>query len=218
MTDSQELAPNDAHAALQRLPLDEGMMAALTDPGHPGHKAANAHRRELYAAAFPEDGPETDPAPTDDKDTSERGTPETREHFATPDRPEDYRFDWTPDDLQHDAVLEQKARVWFHDAGVPQWLARNIVQEWNRLAAQPPDRRDIENQVVATERSLRRAWGDQYDANVAKAAALVEATGSDELAALLDRSGMANSEYLIRQLVTVAEQRERQDRDNTAAP
>ena len=210
MEDVQSLTPDQAQAAIRQLPLDASMMAALRDPAHPGHAAANAHRRDLYSAAY---------AGSDAKDAEERASGafpdeahsplDDSSHFAPPARPEDYRFDVLPDALQHDAALESKARGWFHRAGLPTWLARNIVAEWNRLAADPPTEAANESTAVATEHALRDAWGGAYDARISAARALLADLNEPELLTLLDRSGLANSEYLIRQLAAFAAHRQR---------
>jgi len=210
MEDAQALAPGQARAAIRQLPLDEGMMTALRDPSHAGHAAANAHRRDLYAAAYRESDPEdVDDGAADE--SNERDVADTA-HFAAPARPEDYRFDPTLAALKPDPDLEAKARGWFHRAGLPGWLARNLVTEWNRRAANPPSEAAIEGDAVATEAALRDAWGADYDARIAAVRDLLAGLDDPELVTLLDRSGLANSEYLIRQLAALAAHRQRKDR------
>lgn len=190
------LSPDEARSALDRLPLDGEMIAALTDPGHTGHKAATAYRRSLYGAAYPGDG------------SSETGSGKsTATLYEPPEDPQAYRFDPMPEALRHDPALEGKARVWFHAAGVPNWLARNLVCEWNRSAGQPLTAEQISDQAAATEKTLRRDWGDRYEEKIAKAKALVAEVTDEEMVDLLDRSGLANSEYVVRQLVALAEHR-----------
>lgn len=206
MQDAQDLAPEAARAEIENLPLNGELMAALQDPAHAGHKAANTHRRALYAAAYPaaaeKDADEgTGRAPAED--TGHEGG-----HFAVPEAPEAYRFDTTPAALQHDPELEQRARSWFHKAGAPQWLARNLVNEWNRAAAdQSTPNRDVDR-APATEEKLRKLWGDAFESKVAKANAVLATIGDDDVFRLLDQSGLANSEYLIRQLAALAEHRQ----------
>jgi hypothetical protein len=209
MEDAQALAPDEARAAIGRLPLDAGMMAALRDPGHAGHAAANAYRRDLYTAAYRE----PEPADVGKGDMNSSGEPDTADaaHFAAPARPEDYRFDMIPEALKHDPGLEAKARGWFHRAGLPAWFARNVVAEWNRRAANPPGGDAIEGDAVATEAKLRDAWGVAYDDRIAAAREVLAGLDDPELMTLLDRSGLANSEYLIRQLVALAEHRQRKE-------
>jgi hypothetical protein len=210
MENTETLTPEAAQAEISRLPLDESMMAALKDPAHPGHQAAALHRRALYAVAYPGDT-EGERAARDGKTAqSSRDAPaqaEPDDLFDAPPSPQDYRFDATPPALGHDTELEQKARQWFHTADAPGWLARNIVNEWNRLAAAQPTPEAVTQQAAATEKILREAWGDDYEGKVAKARALIDGLGNDDAVELLDRSGLANSEYFIRQLVALAEHR-----------
>ncbi|MEM9683123.1 MAG: hypothetical protein AAF942_07645 [Pseudomonadota bacterium] len=195
MTNKTNASPDDARAEIDRLPLDADMMAALQDPAHPGHKAASAHRNDLYARAYGDAVVDGGESAFEDSFLSE------------PTAPEDYRFDPVPPSLQHDADLERQARGWFHEAGAPHWLARNVAREWNRALENPPDDARQAADAAATEKSLRRLWGDEYDGKIAAARSVVQALKNDDALALLDRSGLANSEYLIRQLAALAEHR-----------
>lgn len=202
MTEMQSLVPAEAREAIDRLSLDGSLVAALQDPAHPGHKSATAHRRSLYVSAY--GGETAEPgAPTPE----DRNTAAADDFFVPPDDPKDYRFDPAPYGLPYDGELDRKARGWFHQSGVPQWLARNIVSEWNRAIERRPDAERIEHDAAAAERSLRQSWGDRYDAKVAAAQSLVRSLKDDEAMSLLDGSGLANNEYLIRQLVALTESR-----------
>ena len=203
MTNKTHASADEARAEIERLPLAADMMAALQDPAHPGHSAASAHRNDLYARAY--GGDQT----LDGDDVSADNT-----FLKEPAAPEDYRFDPVPPSLPHDVQLEQKARGWFHEAGAPPWLARNVAREWNRALEDPPDEARQAADAAATEKSLRRLWGDAYDSKVAAARSVVDALKSDDVPALLDRSGLANNEYLIRQLAALVEHRGR--RSNAA--
>lgn len=202
MTDMQSLVPAEAREAIDRLSLDGGFIAALQDPAHPGHKSATAHRRSLYVSAYGGETAEPRAPAPEDQSTGAAG-----DFFVPPDDPKDYRFDPAPYGLPYDGELDRKARDWFHQSGVPQWLARNIVSEWNRTIERRPDAERIENDAAATERSLRQSWGDKYDAKVAAAQSLVRSLKDGEAISLLDSSGLANNEYLIRQLVALTERR-----------
>lgn len=206
MTDMQGPVPTEAREAIDRLSLDGSFIAALQDPAHPGHKSATAHRRSLYVSAYGgETAEQTAPAP--DGKTADTAD----DLFVPPEDPKDYRFDSAPYGLPYDGELDRKARCWFHQGGVPQWLARNIVSEWNRAIERRPDAERIENDAAATERALRRSWGDKYDAKVAAAQSLLRSLKDDEAMSLLDSSGLANNEYLIRQLVALIESRHGED-------
>lgn len=195
--------PERAREELQRIPLDQETLAALQNPAHPGHTAATAHRRNLYAAAYADVDRQLVDGNNQDVYSDEQA------FMAPPIDPKDYRFDPAPAGLSYDTALEQKARGWFHEAGVPQWLARNLAREWNRAIENPPDAGRVAQDAAATEKSLRRQWGDRYDAKIEAAQSMIRSLKDDEVADLLDRSGLANSEYLIRQLVALAESRMR---------
>jgi len=208
MQETQERTPEAALAEIDTLPLDGEFLSILQDPAHPGHRAATARRRALYDAAYPVrtgPGEHNDGEIAENTDNTDRaGAP----IFDAPSSPQAYRFDAIPPELKHDAVLESKARGWFHEVGVPPWLARNIVAEWNRLAAGPADPDQSENDAAVAEAALRRHWGDAYDAKIEKAHSVLWAIGDEEIFDLLSRSGLANSQYLIRQLAALAESRE----------
>ena len=209
MTNLDTMTPEQAQAEIARIPMDADLVQALRDPSHVAHKAATERRQALYAAAYPEpvrgeDGSAETGNPSKPADPQ----PGAASHFDPPPEPAGYRFDATAPELEHDADLERSARQWFHEVGVPQWLARNIVTEWNRQAALRPDAETVALQAEATEAALRRDWGDQYEAKIERARALITTLGDESIVGLLDRSGLANSEYLIRQLVSLAEHRE----------
>jgi hypothetical protein len=205
-----DIDPEAAQAELHRIPLDANLLNALEDPSHPGHKSATARRRDLYAAAFGErkskEG-EAQSSSSPNNDPGRNAANSDDPFFAPPPDPKDYRFDPAPDGAPHDVELERKARGWFHQAGIPQWLARNVVSEWNRAIEKQLDHKQTAGFAASTERSLRRTWGDRYESRVAAAQSLVRSLKSSEVIDLLDRSGMANNEYLIRQLVALTEGR-----------
>jgi hypothetical protein len=208
MADADLKLPNEARSELDRIPLDGELMTALQDPSHPGHKAASIHRRSLYAAANGEGNVKDGDARHSEKEKQDLPPVDgEREFFSPPSDPKDYRFDPSPHGLPYDHEMEQKARGWFHQAGIPQWLARNVVREWNRTVEKQPDPRQLIGAAAATERSLRRTWGKKYEPRIDAARTLVRSLKSDEVMYLLDRSGLANNEYLIRQLVALAESR-----------
>jgi hypothetical protein len=208
MQEVQEWTPEAARAEIDALPLDGVLLSILQDPAHPGHKAAAAHRRALYDAAYPATVTSDEPGSGETAEGPVRDGETGGSMFEAPSSPQEYRFDATPPELRHDAVLEQKARGWFHEAGVPLWLARNIVNEWNRRATGHSNSNRSGNDAATTEAALRRRWGDAYDAKIEKANSVLHAIDDTEMLDLLSRSGLANSDYVIRQLAALAENRE----------
>lgn len=202
MTEIEQLTSEEARGEIERIPLDAEFVAALQDPAHPAHKTVTERRRGLYAAAYPEVPVEGGPA------ESKSGDIAPAQHFDVPEGPGEYRFETTPPALEPDPALEEKARDWFHKAGAPQWLARNVVSEWNRAAVGAEDGGDSAQQVATTEAALRRDWGDEFEAKLTKAKDLLRSLDDPEVSVLLNRSGLGNNEYLIRQLVALAENAE----------
>lgn len=208
MQEMQERTPEAARAEIDTLPLDGEFLSSLQDPANSGHKAATAKRRALYNTAYPA---LTGPDEQNDGDIAENAgnkDPAGGSIFDAPSSPHAYRFDATPPELNHDADLDRKARGWFFEAGVPPWLARNIVNEWNRAAASPADPDQSDNDAATTEAALRRHWGDAYETKIAMANRVLQAIGNAEIFDLLSHSGLANNDYLIRQLAALAESRE----------
>lgn len=202
MTEIEQLTPEEARSEIERIPLDADFVSALQDPSHPAHKAMTERRRDLYAAAYPDVGEEGGSV------ESQSGESRSQDHFAVPQCPGEYRFETTPPVLEPDPALEQKARDWFHKAGAPQWLARNVVSEWNRAAIHAAEGANSAEQAAATEAALRRDWGDAFESKLTKAKDLLRSLDDPELPVLLNRSGLGNNEYLIRQLVALAENTE----------
>ena len=203
MIEIEQLTSEEAKSEIERIPLEAEFVAALQDPAHPAHKAATERRRDLYAAAYP--GVDDEEVPAKSKSDASASA----HHFEAPGDPGAYRFETTPPGLEPDPALEQKARDWFHKAGAPQWLARNVVSEWNRAAAHAADGGDSTQQAAAAEAALRRDWGDAFETKLAKAKDLLRSLDDPEVSVLLNRSGLGNNEYLIRQLVALAENAER---------
>jgi hypothetical protein len=199
MTEIEKLTPEEARGEIERIPLDADLVAALQDPAHPAHKAATERRRGLYSAAYPDVSEEGELAKSKTDDSA------SAQHFDVPENPGEYRFETTPPALEPDPALEQKARDWFHTAGAPQWLARNVVSEWNRAAVHAEEGDDSAQQAATTGAALRRDWGDAFEAKLAKAKNLLRSLDDPEVSVLLNRSGLGNNEYLIRQLVALAE-------------
>lgn len=202
MTEIEQLTFEEAKSEIERIPLDADFVTALQDPAHPAHKTATERRRGLYAAAYPDVSEEGEPAKSKSGDTA------SAQHFDAPEDPGEYRFETTPPALEPDPALEQKARDWFHTAGAPQWLARNVVSEWNRAAVHAEDGDDSAQQAATTEAALRRDWGDEFETKLTKAKDLLRSLDDPEVSVLLNRSGLGNNEYLIRQLVALAENAE----------
>ncbi len=208
MQEIPEITPDAARAEIDAMPLDGALLSILQDPAHPGHKAATEHRRSLYAVAYPAEPTAGMSGGVETAENPVRIDPAGRSFFEAPSSPKEYRFDATPPELRHDAALEQKVRGWFHKAGVPPWLARNFVNEWNRRAGSPTGSDRSEQDAATAEAALRRRWGADYDAKIDKANGVLRAIGNEEIFDLLNRSGLANDEYLIRQLAALAESRD----------
>lgn len=129
---------------------------------------------------------------------------------SPPPSPGAYQFESPPDGVEAMPLNEQIAiRAAFHAEGIDQGTAGHIVREWNKACKAPPTPEQIELSGRATAASLRRLWGEQYEANMAAANAEFDRFAQRYPTArkMLELSGMGNSEWLIRTLHNRAQSR-----------
>lgn len=129
------------------------------------------------------------------------GTPDFASAFVPPTSPEHYQIT-LPADFQRDAVLEAKARQWFHRASLPQGAVNGIVDAYCRQLCGSSVFAD-DSQTLA---ELKRDWGDAYPQKIAAAQALIARCGdAEEVAVLMGRTGLGNDPWLIRTLAALGE-------------
>lgn len=89
-----------------------------------------------------------------------------------PDSPDGYTLPVPEGD---DGAFAKTASAWFHEAGVPPAQAEKLAEKWNAFAAEQAkasqeeeaaQEAQAEAQFKADEASLRKEWGDKYDANI----------------------------------------------------
>ncbi len=88
--------------------------------------------------------------------------------LAAPAGPEDYLIT-VPPVLARDAVLEAKARQWFHRAGLPQGAVSGIVQAYCRQLCCDPATLADGSQQQRTQARLAQEWGADYPRKLAAA-------------------------------------------------
>ena len=94
-----------------------------------------------------------------------------------------------------------------YKAELPAGWAAEIARDYQRRAAKPPAEDEIAEEREAVLGRLRRDWGDATDAKLAQVRELVRGIGDDRLTETLDRSGLGNNEWLIRQLAIHADRK-----------
>jgi hypothetical protein len=125
--------------------------------------------------------------------------------LAAPAGPEDYLIT-VPPVLARDAVLEAKARQWFHRAGLPQGAVSGIVQAYCRQLCCDPATLADGSQQQRTQARLAQEWGADYPRKLAAAQALIETCGgAEELAEILGGTGLGDNAWLIQTLAAIAE-------------
>lgn len=125
--------------------------------------------------------------------------------FAAPEGAERYHIA-VPPDMTRDAELEAKARQWFHRAGLPQGAVSGIIQEYCRQLCADDQAGDCTGRQQSAQAELTQEWGPDYQRKVAAARALITRSGgAEELADILNSTGLGDSPWLIRTLAALAE-------------
>lgn len=117
-----------------------------------------------------------DPAPTDPAAAAPAATepeaPAVDPKMVVPESPDGYTL---PVPEGEDGAFAKTASAWFHEAGIPPAQAEKLATKWNEFAAAQraaaaEAEAAAEAQAEATfkeqDASLRKEWGDKYDANI----------------------------------------------------
>lgn len=138
-------------------PVADPAAPALTDPAAPATDPA---------------APVADPA----ADPADPATPAVDPKMTVPETPDGYTLPVPEGD---DGAFAKTAAAWFHEAGIPPAQAEKLANKWNEFAkaqgetnaaAEAKAAADAEAQAEAKfkadDASLRKEWGDKYDANI----------------------------------------------------
>jgi hypothetical protein len=126
--------------------------------------------------------------------------------FARPMSPAHYQLGYAPH-VEIDPDFDRQARDWMYRAELPAGWAGEIARDYQRRAARPPSADEVAREREAVLRRLRKDWGDAAGAKLAQVRGLIRGVGDDRLAETLDRSGLGNNEWLIRQLAILADRK-----------
>jgi hypothetical protein len=126
--------------------------------------------------------------------------------FAPPKSPSHYQLDYAPN-VEIDPDFDGMARDWMYRAELPAGWAGEIARDYQRRAAKPPSADEVAQEREAVLGRLRKDWGDAADAKLAQVRGLIGGIGDDRLTETLDRSGLGNNEWLIRQLAILADRK-----------
>lgn len=90
--------------------------------------------------------------------------------FAPPETPDHYRFTAEPSDGEGDPEWARTVRTTFYELGMPQRFAAPIYDAVSKLAARFADTSPEEKLAHCEQvtRTMRQAWGDDFDAKLAR--------------------------------------------------
>lgn len=117
------------------------------------------------------------------------------EMMAPPEDPGAYDFSdiQLSEDEEWDTESEEMARGWLHQLGAGEAEAKAFAKRFDEFRRMDADA--LELLPEQTEATLKKHWGEEYEANVSSARAVVEAMGQ-EFADFLDATGLANDHAL----------------------
>lgn len=95
------------------------------------------------------------------------------------------------------------AREWFFEAGLTQRQAEILGEKWQGLVRD--DLRERSHQRGEAESVLRAEWGRDYEPRVSAASGALRAFGGDDLARLVEETGLGNDPRMIRAFARIAE-------------
>ncbi len=188
--EGEELTPEQAKERIDSIGLKPQTRAALFDNQDPAHEAVRKQWSRLHEIAAGGEGkPEEEPV----------------DHALTdgpPPSPDDYEFEHH--EGEWNSELEQNARQWFHEAGLPVTTGKIISHLWNERAPKPPSEDEMFAEAERTGAKLRAEWGDEFEAKVQKAWAYAEQVSPDAMKNM-QAVGLDVNEITMRALVRAAE-------------
>jgi hypothetical protein len=206
---SMSMSADAARRALEGAKGDDAFVRRYLD----GDREAFATMQRLMQAAYPDGGPgetadeSANLAPKAPAAPAGDGGGEAMPDwllkagdagFAPPKSPAHYQFDYALN-AEIDPEFDRTARDWMYKAGLPAGWSTQISREYQRRAAKPPSDAEVAQEREAVLGRLRQDWGDATDAKLAQVRDLVHGLGDDRLIETLNRSGLGNDEWLIRQ-------------------
>ena len=125
------------------------------------------------------------------------------EMMTPPEDPAAYDFSdiQLADGEEWNAEAEQTARGWFHQLGAGEAEAKAFTKRFNEFLHMDADAK--EQMPEQTEATLKKHWGEQYEANVSSARAVVEVMGP-EFAEFLITTGLGNDHATVLALHRIA--------------
>ncbi len=198
-------ARDTARAELAAKKSDAGFIAKYLS----GDAAAKAEMARLQQAAHPGDI-------GDGKSLQAEGRPEAAADAMddVPASPAKYQFEYRGGEV--DRALDSEARELFHGAGLPNTLAKQFFDGYEKIVAEvkktgkAPSPVEIELGARSAEAKLQGMWGDKYPQKIEAARSVLKALPPEQYEraiAILDRTGLGNNAALIANLAAFAERR-----------
>lgn len=122
-----------------------------------------------------------------------------------PEKPDGYKFSpiWGQ---KIDADQLNEVRGIFHEARLPTGIAKYVYEAWGNAGGKAPSAEQLSTSAAKTEAQLRKAWGDDYDAQMALANSVLNELSPDtrqRATQFLTATGLGNDVFLIRKLATL---------------
>lgn len=193
-----DLTPEAAQAEIETLRGDSEFLGSLFNREAATHAAAREKWDRLHKVA----SGVTERSPEEIQRTREA---QLSSFDGPPDDAAWYEFD-RPANGEYSGELDQAARQWFHEAGIPAPTAKTISWMWNQRAANPPSAEKIESELVDVSVRLKAKWGDQYEKYSDAIDKFVEML-PDEAAVALALSGLISTEYVIDAMLEAAKRK-----------
>lgn len=154
-------------------------------------------------------GREKVPVPTSEED--EEGWTRWYSAAGRPDEPDGYEFDRPdslPEDLPYDEETEKNFRMWAHVNGLNKRQAKALYDGYvkTQLERHSAYQKHQEDAKVQADQAMRREYGQQYDAKLARAKAALQKYADPDYYAFLNESGAGNDPRMIRAWIKIGEE------------
>lgn len=154
-------------------------------------------------------GREKVPVPTSEED--EEGWTRWYSAAGRPDEPDGYEFerpDSLPEDLPYDEETEENFRMWAHVNGLNKRQAKALYDGYvkTQLERHSAYQKHQEDAKVQADQAMRREYGQQYEAKLARAKAALQKYADPDYYQYLNETGAGNDPRMIRAWIKIGEE------------
>lgn len=124
--------------------------------------------------------------------------------LGRPESPEGYELPLPEGD---DGAFAQQTAAWMHEAGLSKSQAQALAGKWNehqaaQAEAQSQQREQVQGEQLA---SIRKEWGQNFDANAAIVRQAEAAFAPPEFSQMLRESGMGNHPAVVNMFLKIGQ-------------